>query len=664
MQTIKVQRQSKNRGTANLSAPHITTSDLFKTQPIFSRLILPHDKFNIKHMQTNLVDSLPVPAFVNLDNSNRWYYQKFSGIWHAWDYYITQSVHKGEVPVLPTINPFALTVLFIGSRKSKSAMVKSPDIPIEDIFTYSQNTFMTTVGANNANSLPYIESVSSDATDADTADFVITDTTSSVATERFYRLNYRGRLLFNVLVSLGYKVPRRLVVDNSGINIDVDNYPLLPLIAYFNVYRLNYIPQKFRAPYNSLAEFYYSADDLYTYFTFSNQALSFTANSIYQIERMLYACTKFYYSNDYFTGSTVYPMDAPGVQRSTFSDVTNVAYSNYSEVINGNAPDPITGNVPILKGPSNNYPASVTSYILNMLQQVTERTQLQALAPNSMLGRLYALFGIKGKENDQLPLLLETYANTIIIRPEIASADTQTENGGRPLGYKAASAGSYRDNDKPYHFEFNDYGVLFCVNTIAPQIFYFEGINREMLLTDVVDYDVENFNTAGYSAISLQEVYDDLSLIKELNLNPRQVFGFTSFGAWFMSPIARLAGDFAIRSVGRDSNVYHTGRYIFSPNEIITSELMPQRLENGESFALVNDSIADNSTDVNRNGHQYDRIFDYQDSRFDHIQQWNYYEIKAERNLPERGDLSIGDENGAVRELQALSDVKGVRGAS
>ena len=131
-----------------------------------------------------------------------------------------------------------------------------------------------------------------------------------------------------------------------------------------------------------------------------------------------------------------------------------------------------------------------------------------------------------------------------------------------------------------------------------------------------------------------------------------------------MSPVSRLAGDFAIRSVGRDSNVYHTGRYIFSPNETLTSELMPFRLLNGESFALVNDTIADNSTELNRNGHQFDRIFDYQDSQFDHIQQWNYYNIKAERNLPSRGDLSIGDENGAVRELQALSNVSGVKGAS
>ena len=634
MKKDTVVKPRSKRSSHDLSCQSLTTTDLFKIKPVFSRLIIPNDHFNIKTSQINRVDSLPVSSFVNIKNRLAWFYVKHCQVWKPWDAFITQAPYAfGGTNTVPSSVPYVgvldLSSLFITYGYYTLGLVTSSVITssvqnIDDLYQVYENDSYDKI-------------------------YCVLNSDSTINYVYGYKFTPKGRLVYDILYSLGYRFPDIMIEGDSAYNTDRFNMSslhmsLLPLMSYLSVLVNYYVPIKFRN-YAFINSFSYLVTPYSSHVTsafgasFSSDVESFWSNVVNIIISV-------YYGSDYFTDSLINPYKGvQSVMRQPGDSYDGSGTEPYTNVNATQHQEPYM----ILRDGSDvggefNY---LTQYYISALQALTSKSQLAALSQNDIVGRALSMFGYKPEVADMVPALLSRKNSNIYVSPEVATADTFDSGTGEgtPLGYKAGRGeGTITD----YHckFDFDNYGSLLCVSSVSPDIMYTSGIHREMLHTNRdLCFDPAYVNL-GPQAISNAEVSMQMpwnSPDGSVDNDPIATFGFQNRYAELGYRRDFMSGDFVMRSRNTGLDAFHFNRKIDGWN-----------IFNNGVFALARYGQANSPYGQG----QYDRIFFDQNSQNDHIQQWNIFEINADRDIPYNGEMSVGDDNnGKEQEVGRPSEV-------
>lgn len=653
MTKTKIGAPKEKRSKHNLTCTNYTTSDLFKIQPVFSREIIKGDIFDIRTKQINRVDALPVSSFVEIENRHDWFYVKFNQVWKPFDAFKSKTPYAFDYQnAIPSKVPyFTLSELFV--------MFTIGDFTIGE----TTHNLSTVVDEYDTIDLTNMAKIRQDYKDHK-FDFVAICPASSISNVEVasdadvpravtFKLNAIGRQVYSILYSLGYRVPAFFVNTDSNVfssgqkSAVLANFQYsalmmskvevsaLPMMSYLSVLMNYYVPTKFR-DYTFVNSMSYlvnpikHADGL-DFFNLYKTAKD--SDLIYLRSEIIKLLIVNFYGSDYFTDSLQQPFDSatpfptdPSLELDWTSG-SNIAprVSSYS---NG-------GNEPILE--NRFYQNSVSKngasqYLLAALSASTSKAQIRALTKNNLLGSLLQQFGIKPESADMIPYNLGTNRSSIVVEPEIATAATDLA----PLGYKAGSgqgSATFANN-----FEFDNFGILICVNSISPEISLVDGLNREMVHVARNDFFDPAYVNLGYQAVANFE----------LTLNPdapgilagsadwdyRSVFGFQNKFSEYGYKKDSAGGDFCINSISQGMDAFHFIRKFDGQ--------VPDDLANNERFAQAKLPYLAAGRFV-RFVSQYDRIFQLVDADYDHIQQWTRFEILATRSIPANGEFQIGE---------------------
>lgn len=642
-----------------------TTTDICKIQPVFAREVIPGDKWNINHSQINRFAPLAVPAFTALKNRNTWYRVDYSQVWSLWNRFYSMS--------------------FATDKSTQDFVLSS--CPHTDINFFARACAMSACNSTNNKEFPCASDwVLATSCTYDSAngkfDYEPDGCVTYYATKAvpvYYRLTSKGRYIYNILVSLGYNVPLSISYDPDNTDnqfiyelTSSVNCSFLPLYCYLNILSNYYVPSKFRINAQKVV------DQLYYNFTligiqgpyFSMEAIKSSYTIIWNY--IFDLLSSVYYGEDYFTSSLIGPLYHKSSYPYTPINIDDVSLQTFGNDLSNNTNKinvtPIDSSysegdvVPsVVPDSSNTTNVSVTSWSQNMVNQLTRYLLKKNICGNNVAERILASAGIKGNTDYRKPYMIKSNRNSVYANDVVSTADTMSQDGyGKNLGY---NGGRMDDgNTGSVNLDSNDFGMLICINSTMPEYFYAQGLHREMMhINSTNDFWQKDFVNTGVQAIANVELFsnttsqkytiDRISYAFGRNWF-NKIFGFTSKYSEYCAPKNVLAGDYCIPTLKTASDSWLPVRKILKDSTKLsptTGDSVINPPFNGGYFSLVRgygwQTTDQFSHDKAASSVQFDRIFVDTDSNYDHVNQYNIFDISVVRNVRGLGDYSIGDDS-------------------
>ncbi|QCS36061.1 major capsid protein [Capybara microvirus Cap1_SP_109] len=399
----------------------------------------------------------------------------------------------------------------------------------------------------------------------------------SGSTVTYYQFTQLGRLCYDIMLNLGYSI-------NFGDVVDTTVMSALPLLSYNKVW-IDW--------YRNPSYVYYNKEK------YDGGAMTVaTLNEIFQTIGYIN------YEKDYFTSAWDNP-NGPNdgsVVSSSVSIVdpsTNLS-TTYSPTNAGGAPI-----VPMING------EGMTQYMDTALHRLTDYIKRHQLAGTRAMERFAARFGIVLSDakldrslylgTDKLPINIADVMNTAGPSDPQSGLAALGEYAGKGIGYGTGK----------FNLESDEYGQLIIVSVIQPKITYYQGRDREVTHVSRLQYYTPEFDGLGVQAIRKDELKADAIKVGELYSSyvPSGIFGYTSRYAEYKVPKDRITGDFRVNSRNYGLEVYHFGRDVKGKN---AGDL----LHSGQ-FCMGD-------------GSQYDRVFSFNDSNYDHFITVFKFDVKAQ----------------------------------
>ena len=569
---IRLKVGVSERNDFDLSCDHITTSDFFRISPSLMIPTVPTGKYNIKVQTFTRLSPMVNPVLGRCTIHNRAFFVPFPIIMHCWNAFITDSPYSdvNNQNVIP----------------SKVTTVKCSEIA--RFFNYSNNS--TTTGSGGV---------------PDYVDY----STGSAVNRSFTAL---GRREWNILCALGYKInlggASRGLMTTPDTTFD-EELSALPLLAFFKVYKDWYANQA----YNQMDydEVFYrvngtlSAQDLDNIFGMINLAM---------------------YDKDYFTAASDNPVVPNSGVSSTYeiSDITNdrtganpngTGVANYTK----SATSPSS---PALKGMTSSgsalnsqaAPMNITQFAIDQLKALTDFLKRNNIVGSRYADRMLARFGVKPSDAElHLSVPFGSDDTLIQISDVMATATGSATISGNT---RTSLLGDYSGKGIGYgkggfYYESNDYGLILVVSTIIPKIGYVQGTSRfNTMYKNRLDFFTPEFDgKSGVQAIRMDELKADWPGLPPSGYVPSQPVSFIPRWADLKIGKDSLTGDFAIPSRRSGMDTWHMFR-------MFADTTLPAQLQHSQNFTRGEQS-------------QYDRIFAYTGSDYDHFILIYNFDVKA-----------------------------------
>lgn len=551
------------RSNFNLSQHVITTQDISRLQIIFKREMIPGDKFIVKPNSFHRLAPLPCPTYGNIKNVTRAFFVPCRILMNGFEHVITQTnLQTQSGPVSPTIPYFTNDSVVSAFTQQSQGLVES--------FTGG---------------------------DDNTCDFKINTT--------YFRFTYRGKVIFNLLISLGYRI--------NWTTSDTTKMSLLPLLAYGRLYLDWYMPTQ-----------YEPSDPLNSYFTSPNLAIttgSQFANliSVFRYFEML--------EKDFYTSAWPSPSGPVGLKTITLSNASfGLDNSNNPLFIDNNSYPAIEGNTDAIY--------NLSQYGLNTLKAVQDFVNRDMIAGNRYIEQMFARYGVQVPDSWlRRAEYLGSHSEPVQISDVMATAGTQDAQ----VGDYAGKGISYSNSD--FTYEAKEFGYFIVINCLIAETGYWQGRDRENLHLDPFDFFTPEFDQLGAAPIRNDELFvgykDEPSYQagRSYGGKPDGVFGFAEQYYEYKNSRDYLLGDFAIPSRNSNADSYHLFRTFPAPST-------------ANPLALNLSFMAGDPTSKSNN---FNRIFQDMGSYNDHFISEHFVEVSASRPMHGRAD-SLVTEGG--RELE------------
>lgn len=430
-----------------------------------------------------------------------------------------------------------------------------------------------------------------------------------------FNFSQRGKLVYNMLVQLGYEIKWILgwkgsledfttsveptIVDLNTRGLTGDRLiSARAILAFIKIMIDWYVPTQYEEFFEQQWE------KMMDYQVFNP--------SSGEIDDLIKLLTWVNYEQDRFTGAWTNPqgpnnnnteiiIQDPTATQSQFKNVAQEIPQNGTPIIDKRSSYP-GGATQNLHG--------ITDYMLralNALQNFTTRNRIAGYRP---IDRMLAHFGV---HLDYKLIKRSTYitgssqhfsqqatVNTANLEGALENADWLNDKG------IIGGAGSSMQSASNIQFTWTaeDDGYIIIIDTILPRVGYYQGMKHHNHLVDWRELYIPEFDNLGVEGIRRSEVFNAyngfIERMDSLLQNDEQIWGFEPTNAGMKTGYDTLSGDYRRKSMDLGIESMHTMRKFDDIGENVPESNSPSFLK------------GDNE--------EYDRIFQYTGTNADHFQ--------------------------------------------
>lgn len=502
----------------DLSCDHITTTDWMHLSPVYNKEMIPKEKLSINVEAMARLAPMSVPTFGRGNINLRAFFVPYRTIFPAWNDFITDVSHTpfnsttssgSLVSSVPTVTNYALRTLFVGDQGEN---------PL-----YGYCTFV-----DNPNSEVY--------------DYRFQDDTDNYY---YLKLTPKGRRVIKILESLGYKIQWRVFAQGTE-----PTFSALPILAFAKVYCDWYWPQQYSESLSEIQTFF--KQDSTTTFNLT----SYNLKKIFDIVDLV--C----YDSDYFTSAWDNPVapNSGGYSDVQVPDITNgqtSSTSSISVVKTSPTAGTINGTPWISRDATTNVaqPGAITQYAVDALKAVTDYMKRHQIAGAKALDRFFSRFGVA------LPaekLNRCVYIGSKLVPLQIGDVTSTSDTTGLqqtndPFGYDRLGSFAGRGvgyGQGNFDFETDEYGMIIVCSSVIPSVGYYQGIDRNIMHINKLDFYTPEFDQLGTQAIAATElVVPTDGAYQEDVLLQNAIFGYAPRYAEYKIAKDKVTGDFRYPSM-------------------------------------------------------------------------------------------------------------------
>lgn len=507
---VSVQTSVAKKRSYDLSCQHVTTQTFMRPRVAYAKEFFPSEggtsiKLNLKTYAR--LAAMLKPTLGSIQIRNRVFFTPFRQVWPVFDEMLEQvpvAVSSGGSQIIPGVPYFVI--------KDWADLIFDPSFGL----AIQAPPTVTNPDYINSNGDAYV-------------------------------LTADGRQFQNIMFALGYQLPTNFLgyVDSSK------PYSFLPILALAKTFCDWYFP----AQYAHTGEFII-VDGICQ----RNYQYQVTARDLWNTVRVLMYV---FYDNDYYTSQWDTPVSpAPGVFGNVFiSDITNnavdLSLQSTAQVVTNNpslvgSPSssvflPNNGT-PFVGGNSSNastVPSGVfTQFVDTALKKVTNAVMRHKLVGARVIDRMLVDYGVvTSYEQNKRAYYLGSQVFPVQISDVMSNSDTRLTSTfkGEALGEYAGKGIAY-DGDGNFEFDTKEFGMLFVINSVVPDVGIVNNVDRQCLHISRLDFFNPNYDGLGVMAVSYSEVYG-LS-----NGSFDNVFGFLPQYSDYKCGFDRLTGLYAFPS--------------------------------------------------------------------------------------------------------------------
>lgn len=503
---VKIKNAIESRTKLDLGCDHISTANWMQFNVAYNKELVPKEKIDVNMETFTRMLPLTKPTFGRANINNRAFFVPYRVVYPAWNDFITDAVHV----------PYSDTITNNGSVYSA--------VPYTTM-VYLRNLFIT----NNDFAVEPSQGQDPD------IDFM------NGNLEQKYVLTSLGRQAMKILQSLGYEIIWD-TDDNSVIS-------MLPLLSVVKVYVDWYWPSDYMD--NNAIKVLESCLKLDGVGSYSG-AVPFGVNQLATIFRNIsFVC----YDSDRFTSAWDNPSGPNSGNNSIINipDTTSidVAYGTYDGMSVDN--NIISNNTPVVFNPDEEGDGSlrnVSQFVVTALKKLTDYMKRHQIAGARAIDRYLSRYGVQlSSEKLNRSQYLGNYKVPLQIGDVMSNADT--DNSG--LGNYAGKGIGYGQGH--FDYETDEYGQFIIISSIVPAVGYYQGLDRNVMHINKLDFWTPEFDSLGTQPITTAEVYTTMNQANDIGGNNATIFGFTPRYSEYKVAKDRLTGDFryASKNVGEDA---------------------------------------------------------------------------------------------------------------
>lgn len=566
----------------DLSHQHITTSDFMQLCPVMTYEMSPTQKISGSFEAFARLNPLPVPTFGRANiHFNKFFvpYRTLMGA-GAWDDFITDAVHvtssnednSAILSQIPCIKNSTFVNEFVDSH---SAGV----INVND-----SSSILTAMLEDNA----WVwEIAAGQVTPGVAYDFALRedDVTNPV---RYFRFTNRGRLIFKIIESLGYKVVWYHLKDNDPKDFALS---ALPLLALCRIYVDWYYPSAYHDmfAYDKLVSLLKRDNSNFPYYLLGSD-----------LTNIFNWCCYVQYDSDLFTACFDNPVGPNDNNYSSFNIVDpTLPFPQGQGGVYSAAGSNGTPFVARDNSISSNL-ASFSQYTLTALRSLSDYLTRHRLAGSQAYQRYLARFG------KALPFSSRNrsvFCGRDIQPLQIGDVMSSSDTDGANLGAYAGKGLSY--GTCQFDYETDEYGLYVVMMSIVPATGYYQGIDGTLFHRNRLDFFTPEFDQLGCAPVRSSQLFIPLNSSNVSTLDVNHIFGYLPRYYELKTKTDRLTGNFRLGSINGShaddaefnaANSWHLFRS-FDSDDYPTSDTIvhnPQFLR-GQSDALQYKRIFFNS---------------------------------------------------------------------
>lgn len=502
----KVPVAVENKSKFDLSCQHLTTSGFMEFSPVLVRELTPKSSVDITHKSFCRTLPLDKPVLGSVRMHNRAFFVPFRTVFEPFSDFIVDSPHN------------------VGG--SLDIMSNVPVVSIESL------CMLLTRFATEVQSV-------------EEADF-------SYRTV-YYKLTVYGRVIYKQLLSLGYKI-----FEQSNKQFVVS---ALPILCLAKVYLDWYYPSQ----YANILQY----ATIEGYFL-RQQTYELTTDELTNI----FSCIMYVaYDNDFFTSAWDNPIGPANATGSTDFNIKDLTFgapihtSTTSSSINhvvGQSVTQNTNGTPLLVGYPGNSNGDIGSsyyaysfpsqYSLDTLKALTSYVRRHQLSGSRALDRMLSSWGVL---LDADKLKRSYYLGHDDFPIEIGDVFSTAETDGASLGAYSGKGIAY--SEFKFDTSVDEFGMLFVINSIVPDVEYVQGIDRNLYHVSKLDFLTGEFDGLGPQAIATAELVTS-PLNSSFTTDIDKTFGFAPRYYEYKIPYSRMTGDFTLNSRNTDMLGWSTAR--------------------------------------------------------------------------------------------------------
>lgn len=546
---IKIKSAIEKHSVNDLSGTTITTLDFFKIQPTHIIECVPGATYDIDLNAFTRCEAFVKPAFADVKQENRFFFVPMRVIFKSWNDFITQNLTSVR-------------------DNAGSPSLYSPQVP----YIYAESLLACFIHYT------------------DLAVLVVDGDGDFTYDGQNYSFTYKGRVAYQVLVGLGYRLDVNIQVPTTspwdGGEV-FNRLSALPLLAYCKIYFDFYQPTNIinahRTWFQGLISDRLGVSDTYAPLKVS------------EVHTLLTYISDLFYGHDYFTASFQEPYgNGQTVPTQQILQPSGLSDFTQQQVGSGTDSEPHLQSTLTSTGSSQGL-AYLTQKGLDLLKGISDYVQRLVDSGFRPADRYKNRFGIdlSDAELDQASYLGKSI-QVLNIADVMSTADTT----GAGLGDYAGKGVFTQGKSDHIHLQTKEYGYLICITQIVPKIGYVQGRPRFMHHLNRFDFFSPEFDMAGNQAVYYDELYTGTLDGMYPGQRATQAFSYLPRYAEYKVGRDILGGDFSIGSRVAQLDSYH----LF-------------RLFGGSPYLIPGSSI--DFTFLMADGVDYDRIFQSVDGSFD-----------------------------------------------